>query len=86
MTRVFVLLNSSQEMRYPVGTRQEAVEHTVTPEEQTETAILESGRGTCEDAVLLRRILPAHFERCVQDFCEAQVTYRSRGCAYRHPH
>lgn len=74
MTRVFVLLNSSQEMRYPVGTRQKVVQQTARSSGEIAKG---GGSDTCEDAVLLRRVFPADFERRVQDFCEAQVTYRS---------
>lgn len=35
---------------------------------------------TCEDAVLLSRLLPADLQRGVQDLTEAQVSYRPRHC------
>lgn len=40
---------------------------------------------TCEDAILLPRLLPADFQRGVQDFTEAQVSHRPRHCSPKGP-
>lgn len=35
---------------------------------------------TCENAVFLLRLLPANFQRGVQDVSEAEVSNSARGC------
>lgn len=40
---------------------------------------------TCEDAILLSRLLPADLQGRVQDFTEAQVSHRTRHCTPKGP-
>lgn len=40
---------------------------------------------TCQDAVLLSRLLPADLQRGVQDVIEAQVSHRPRHCSQKGP-